>query len=344
MPDIIEIPHTWTPVLTASDLIENLSELEPSLTVNKYLAPLVSHCYKQGTKDIYSLPWWLDVMALHYRADHLATVSKNPEADLGTWQGMLDICARLKTEFAHDPNYYPIQNSDWRGNLSVRSILPCIWGRGSDLFSHDGSRCNFTEPAFIDGLEDYIKLADRGYLPVLRERGSVGTMVSGRASLFITRRQGLSMFEATKTPFQINTLNVPATGKESVSFLSGINLVITKSSSKKEEALKFLNWLMTREAQLKYASLMEAFPAVEDTFDEFIFSSPKRMVIYAKIIATARTISTNMVAASATKMINEVLEKVSMEIINGRYDREFLERELVPISKEADYLLNLYGG
>ena len=201
----------------------------------------------------------------------------------------------------------------------------------------------FLLAAFIAGLEDYIALAQREFLPILRERGSLGTMLSGRASIFMTRRQGLSIFDARKSAFEAKTLAVPASGAKSVSFLSGVNLVINKRSEKKEQAFELIKWLLKKENQLKYAALMEVFPAEESSFEEFIFSSPARMKTYAKIVAGARTLPINMVASTATKMLNEVLDRVSLEIIKGTYKREILLAELDRASKEADYLLNLYG-
>ncbi|MGB2579820.1 ABC-type glycerol-3-phosphate transport system substrate-binding protein [Elusimicrobium simillimum] len=343
MPDIIEVPHNWTPFLIATNLIENLSVLDPSLSLNKFLAPLIPHCYKAGTKDIYALPWWMDVMALHYRTDHLKRVSDDPVKDLNTWEGFLNICGKLKEEFAGDQNYFPLQNSDWRGSLSVRSILPCIWGRGSDLFAENGEKSCFNDMQFVLGMEDYITLATKNFMPVLREKGSLGTMVSGRASMFMTRRQGISLFDSKSNKLEVKTLPVPSTGGEHISFLSGINVVVNRKSTKKEEALEFIKWLMQRENQIKYSTIMEVFPSDEESFDEFIFSSPVRMQTYAKIMASARTVSTNLVTATATKILNEVLDRVASEIIKGTYTRDILLEQLYRASVEADYLLDLYG-
>jgi len=342
LPDLIQVPHTWTPFLIATNSIENLSAMDPALGLNSFLAPLIPHCCKSGTKDIYALPWWMDVLALHYREDHMQKVSKNPSEDLKTWAGFLDVCGRLKKEFPSD-QYYPIQNSDWRGSLSIRSIFPCIWSRGVDMFDESGKKCCFTDEAFVAGLEDFITLARRNFLPVLRERGSLGTMQSGRASMFITRRQGFKIFEAQKSAFEVKTLPVPATGAKHISYLSGVNLVINKRSDKKERCYDFMRWLAAKENQLKYAALMEVFPADLNSFEEFIFSSSDRMKTYSKIVADARALPVNMVAATATRMLNEVLDRVASEVIKGAYTREMLTGELDRACKEADYLLNLYG-
>lgn len=342
-PDVVQIPHAWTPLFIKSNLIENLTLLDPALALTNYLAPLITHCYKPGTKDIYSIPWWMDISALHYRVDHLERVSKNPAEDLSTWEGFLKICDALKHEFKDVSKYYPVQNSDWRGSLSVRNALPCIWSRGIDLTDKDFSRSLFTEDAFVDALEDYLQLALKKYMPILTERGSVGTMASGRASMILTRRQGQSIFEnEDSNDFKVKTLPVPATGGSSAAFISGINLAITKKSVFKEDALAFIKWLGRGETQLKYASLMEVFPALEEKFDDFIFSSPMRMQTYTKIIAQGRTLGAHMVLPTATKILNEVLDKMAENILHGTYSRASLKDNLAYAAKEVDYLLNLY--
>ena len=79
IPDVLQIPHYWTALLTRAGVAENLSKLDPGLSLSSALAPLRAHCYKPGTKDLYSYPWWFDMSALHYRTDHLKFVTKNPE-------------------------------------------------------------------------------------------------------------------------------------------------------------------------------------------------------------------------------------------------------------------------
>ncbi|WP_428897740.1 ABC-type glycerol-3-phosphate transport system [Parelusimicrobium proximum] len=341
-PDAVEIPHSWTQALIQAGFLENISSLDPGFGLSSYLAPLVPQCYKKHTKDIYAFPWWMDIGALHYRVDHLKEVSKDPQQDLSTWDGLLDVCGRLKEAYADIDNYYPMQNSDWRGSLSVRNALTCLWGRGVDLFEEDYSASMFTRREFADGLEDYINLARYKYMPILKERGSLGTMISGRASMFITRRQGLAIFENRTHPFKVKTLPIPATGPASSSFISGINLVIPKNCAERDNALTFIKWLNRPDNQTSYASQMEVFPSLEDTFDEFIFSSSERMQTYAKIISSGRTLQNILVSPSATKILNEVLDKMAYAILSDEYSREYLERELARAASEADYLLSIY--
>lgn len=343
IPDIIQIPHYWTALLTRAGVAENLSKLDPGLSLNNVLFPLKPHCYRPGTKDIYSYPWWFDMSALHYRGDHLKLVSAHPEEDLSSWEGLLRICEALKETFKDNPGYFPMQNSDWRGSLSVRSALPAIWDRGGDLISSDFTSSLVNRPEFKAGMKDYVTLALKNYMPILRERGSLGTMISGKASILMSRKQGVASFEA-KRGVRVKTVPVPTTGSVYYSYLSGMNLMINVLSKEKENALNFIKWCARTENQIRYAGMMEVFPAFEDAFEQFIFSSARRLQTYGSILASAKTLPNITVMGTVIEILNKVLAVSATQIVEERFTMAGLDRELDSASKEIDYLLSLYEG
>lgn len=343
IPDVVQIPHYWTALLTRAGVAENLSKLDPGLSLSSCLFPLKAHCYKPGTKDIYSYPWWFDMSALHYRADHLKDVTRHPEQDLATWDGLLDVCERLKEKFKDVPGYYPMQNSDWRGSLSVRSALTCIWDLGSGLLSPDLKSTLISTPEFKEGVSRYISLALKGYMPILRERGSLGTMLSGKASMLISRKQGVSSFDG-KRGVRVKTLPVPTTGGAYYSYLSGMNLMINALSGQKQNALRFIKWCARADNQLRYATLMEVFPAFEDAFEQFIFSSAQRLQTYSNILASARTLPNLTVTGTVVEILNHIFAVCATQIVENRFVQASLDRELDNAAREVQHLLSLYEG
>ncbi|MBP5403572.1 MAG: extracellular solute-binding protein [Elusimicrobiaceae bacterium] len=343
IPDIIQIPHYRTSLLVREGVAENLSQLDPGLSLSSCLNPLKSHCYKPGTKDIYSYPWWFDISALHYRADHLSAVTKNPEKDLSTWSGFLHICQLLREKFKDIPGYYPVQNGDWRGSLSMRSALPCVWGRGVDLLTDDLKRTSVATKAFKEGIRDYITLALDNFMPILRERGSLGTMVSGKASLMLSRKLGLSTFDARRG-IQVRTVPVPTTGETRAAYLSGMNLFINVRSQHKKEALTFLKFCARPDIQTRYAKLLEVFPAYEDALELFMLSSGRRVRNYGTILASARTLPNLTVTGTIMEILKRILAVCATQIVEGRFTQASLDRELDQAAKEITYLLSIYEG
>ena len=343
VPDVVQIPHYWTALLTRAGVVENLSKLDPGFSLAQCLPALRPHCYCPGTKDIYSYPWWFDVSALHYRADHLHLVSDKPEEELSTWEGLLDICAKLQKQFADVEGYFPMQNSDWRGSLSTRAAFMEIWGHGADLFTPDLHGTQIGTPQFNQGIKDYITLALREYMPILRERGSLGTMLTGKASMLMSRKQGVASFEG-KRGVQVHTVPVPRTGQAPQAYLSGMNLMINVAGKDKETALKFIKWCARADNQVNYAATMEVFPAMADSFEQFIFSSSQRLQIYPGIVSTARTLPNMTITGTVVEILNKVLAVSATEIVEGRFTQANLDIELEHAAKEVEYLLSLYEG
>lgn len=343
IPDVIQIPHYWTALLVREGVAENLSQLDPGLSLSSCLAPLKTHCYRPGTKDIYSYPWWFDVSALHYRADHVRQVTSTPEKDLATWEGFLNICGALREKFKDTPGYYPVQNGDWRGSLSMRSALPCVWGRGVDLLTPELKRTDVATQAFKDGLRDYINLALHNYMPILRERGSLGTMVSGKASLMLSRKLGLSSFDARRG-IQVRTLPVPATGPGSAAYLSGMNLFVNVRSQHKQDALTFIKFCARPDIQTHYAKMLEVFPAFEDALELFMLSSSRRLRIYGGILSTAKTLPNITITGTIMEILKRILAVCATQIVEGRFTQASLDRELDLAAKEIEYLLSIYEG
>ncbi len=343
VPDVIQIPHYWTALLTRAGVAENLSKMDPGLSLSSCLFPLRPHCYKPATKDLYSYPWWFDMSALHFRVDHLKQVTDNPERDLAQWDGLLDVCARLRENFKQVDGYYPMQNSDWRGSLSTRSAFMEIWGRGAALFTADLRGTLIGTPQFKEGVKDYITLALKNYMPILRERGSLGTMLSGKASMLISRKQGVASFEG-KLGVRIKTLPVPRTGEHPQAYLSGMNLMINKAGTDKETALQFIKWCARTDNQMRYAAMMEVFPAFEESFEQLIFSSSQRLRTYSGILASARTLPNITITGTVVEILNKILAISATQIVEGRFTQASLDIELDKAAKEVEYLLSLYEG
>lgn len=342
-PDLIAIPHYWTELLSKANILENLTELDKTLRVDNCLDPLKPHCYKKDSVDVYSYPWWMDITAMHYREDHLKLISDNPEELLSTWPGLLEACKKLRDYFSEVEGYRPMQNSDWRGSLSHRAVLPCIWGRGGDLLNKDYTQSGLGTADFEQGMEDFISLALNGYMPILRERSSTGSISSGKSSIIITRRQGISMFEGKHTDFKVKTLPMPRTGAVHVNYLGGVNLGIVRGCGEKQNALKLLKWLASPDMQMRYSGVTEVFPALESSFENFLLASPQRIRNYSNIIAGARTLPNHISTGTIMEIMANVMSIAASDIVMHKYSNKILKKELKKAKDEVDNILHLYS-
>ena len=342
-PDLIAFPHYWTSILATAKLLEPLKKFDKDIPIYRVLDPLFRHCFGNDTAtgEVYSFPWWLDITALHYREDHLKAVTNNPEEALSTWQGLLDICRTLREFYSDVEDYFPVQNSDWRGSLSHRGVLPCLWSKGAELFSADMQSSGFSSQAFQEGMQDFINLALKGYMPILRERSSIGNISAGKSSLIITRRQNISMFERER--FKVKTLPIPRTGAKSVNYLGGMNLGILRKSKESAAAFTLLKWLTKPEKQIVYASKTEVFPSLDGAFENFLLASPQRVHNYTNIIASARTLPNHIVTGAVMEIISNIMGVVSSAILMRKYSPQLLKLELKKADRDVQEILRLYS-
>ena len=219
--------------------------------------------------------------------------------------------------------------------------MPCIWGREGFLMDEKENLSGFNIPATRKGIEDFAALALKGYMPILRERSSLGTISFGYSSMIMTRRQGIAMFEGQKANFAVKTLPTPKTGKNYVNYLDATNLALVKGAHENEAAL-LIKWLTKPENQIKYAALTEVFPALESSFENFLISSPVRVQNYTKILASARALPSHIASGTLMEMLAEIMTKTASDIVQNTYSTIKLEEYLLKEQKEADDILSLY--
>ncbi|MDT8287049.1 MAG: hypothetical protein RQ748_08080, partial [Elusimicrobiales bacterium] len=81
--ELMEIPHSWVPLFAKLGLLSDLSSQleEPAARYPDFVR---RNCLPAEGGSVYAMPWWVEVICLHYRADSLKKVSKSPEADLAS--------------------------------------------------------------------------------------------------------------------------------------------------------------------------------------------------------------------------------------------------------------------
>ncbi|HOX21994.1 MAG TPA: extracellular solute-binding protein [Elusimicrobiales bacterium] len=342
LPDLVQIPHFWTALFSKLDIIQNLSEFSPALSASQWIEPLRPHCFLPGTASIFSVPWWMEVSALHYRVDHFEQVVKNPDDLLREWPGFLEACSFFHRK-KRVPNYYPVENPNTRGSVSLGDLIPLVWNNGGDIFSQDMTRSVIHREEAMRGMEDYLALFRNGYMPLMHERGSMGTMLEGNASMAISTLQMLGRKTRDPNMPPIRTLPMPRGRLGSFSLMASANLAIVKDSKHKEEAFKLLQWLCSGTQQKRHAEMIDAFPCSAQGFEEFMFSSQELMETYSGIIASARTLPNITVCGTYTTVMDGVLNGIARAIADDKYSSALLLQEMIKIQVEMDYLLSLYG-
>ncbi|MDE2293084.1 MAG: extracellular solute-binding protein, partial [Elusimicrobia bacterium] len=142
-PDVVQLPSYWTSTLARLGVLADLGEVDYALDLARWPAPLRAHCRLEGSPTVYSLPWWVEARVLYYRVDALEAAGAAPE-DLSGWDGFRHACRKVARKGLKACGLqHPVANPNPRESVSLGDVAPCVWGRGGQLFSNDGTRSLF---------------------------------------------------------------------------------------------------------------------------------------------------------------------------------------------------------
>lgn len=269
LPDLAPIGNTWVPEFQA------IGALEP-LDARASAPPLVS-----GADDfsgvwqtnvlsgvLYGIPWYVDTRVLFYRRDLLADAGfpSAPE----TWSEWRTAMAAVRARSGNTRYGILLPTDEW--------AQPVILGLelGSPLLKDGASRGAFSEPAFRSAAEFYVSFFRDSLSPVLSwsEIGNVyQEFQRGTFAMWITGPWNVGEFRR-KLPKEMQdswgTAPIPAPEKDrpGVSLAGGSSLVLFRSSPRKDDAWKLVQYLSEPATQALFFRLVGDLPARRSAWND----------------------------------------------------------------------------
>lgn len=105
--------------------------------------------------QVWAIPWLVDPRGLVYWRDMLAEAKVDEQTAFQGSENLEETLRRLQKAGYPTPMSIPI------GNVNVSGQASCswAWGAGGAFLSPDGKQAYVTQPAFLDGLHSYFRLA-----------------------------------------------------------------------------------------------------------------------------------------------------------------------------------------
>ena len=236
--DIIMIDDPLMPEYIEKDVLCNLTQLgytddedfvEKSRLLGKDPYPLGA---------TYALPFSGNVQLIFYNASVLGD-----DFDLTNWQGIYDACKKANES---GKKGYAIRGQS--GNPIVSDFLPILWAFGGDIF--DGQKVVLDSQESRDALDFYYKLYTTG--DNYEKDGLIEAVSSGEAGIalgwpswFISGKGSSASIEQIPGQKDVSSQVLP-TG-EIGNWLMGV----TSNSANKDLALKAVEYLTSKDVQLK---------------------------------------------------------------------------------------------
>lgn len=347
-PDIVQIPSHWTATLARLGVLQDLGSLDPALDLGRWPAALRDHCRGGDGRLVYSLPWWIGLRVLYYRRDALLRAGIDPAVDLKDWDGLKTACRRLAERWKSTTGRtHPMANPNPRESVSMRDVAPCLWGRGGDFFSSDGTRSLLQREASLRGVADYFDLVRNGWMPLkgpsgLAPRdlfdGSCALQISGRLPRALPKR-GAARRSAEKTHRELGAVPYPNGGGRTL--LTSQNLAILADSEHQREAYSLVRELALGDSSAAYAAAIGALPTSVRSAREALRAYPSIERAFMSGLERARMFPPLNSLGALEKVFDRSMDHLVQEVVADRLDERLMREELIHAGAEIDTILSL---
>lgn len=334
-PDLVQIPGSWNAALAQLQALENLSELDPSLTLDSWQSMAGLYCRTgEDGSGIYSLPWWTEILALYYRKDIFARLGLDPSL-LETLEGLKTACRKIRKETNGHGHFYPLANSNPRESILISDLVPFLWSDGGHLLDSKGGRALFQRGEAARGISLYLEFLNRGYMPLLGKSGLVPpSLFEGYCAMQFSRRWPKSMKNLGAVPF-------PAGSAGRFTLYSTQNLALVRGASSKSAAYRLLRYMTEPSRQKSYARSMGAFPAGPFEWEEML-SDPGLREVYRRSTSFMQGLPVSPIMGTLARIFERAMEGLIFQILSGQFRREHLESELAHAASQVDHILGQY--
>ncbi|MGE5497950.1 MAG: extracellular solute-binding protein, partial [Syntrophothermus sp.] len=255
--DVFSVDQIWVPRFakwgTPFETIPN--PVSPDSLLNTAL----KSCYYNGR--LVAAPLYIDVGLMYYRKDILSSFKDPEKLDSRirsslTWDEFIRLSHSLSGN--RQKPYYVFQADDYEG--LVCNFLELLAAQGKNLYD-DGGKLQLNTPEAHKALQLLIDLVHKYKL----SPQSVSEFRDHNSELYFIQNDGLffrgwpSFLRDARRDFgnsdkiaSIGLAPLPHfPGFKPVSTLGGWNVMISKFSSKKEESMEFIKFLVSRSVQMK---------------------------------------------------------------------------------------------
>ncbi len=236
-----------------------------------------------GSDEVIAIPWFVDVRALAYRADLLEQVGLTPEeafADLDAFEATLK---RIKEADLGVAPFSHTGRGDWN---VVQNAAMFMWNFGAEILSPDLTTAVFNSPEAVAGVHMQTRFFGEGLTPpdapeintVQAEarmgEGAVFSVVTGPWMISNILNPGTdSSWQTPEVRENIDFIPFPAGPGGQYTFVGGSQLSIFNECPHPEAAVKFVQHLVSPEAQVAYSRQSGFLPALIAAQDDPAFAS-----------------------------------------------------------------------
>jgi ABC-type glycerol-3-phosphate transport system substrate-binding protein len=261
-PDIVRVDVGFLPKLAMRGAVHPLDEYA-SEAVTRELQPVtLASCSIDG--HLYGMPDQVNGLCLFYHRGLFEEAGLDPDDPPETWDEFVDVAKKL-TDTKKGIYGFGMRNSLWWS-------LPFIYSFGGDILSADHKTCALAEAGAVAGFQFKVDLyakhkVEGGAWRAGGIRDDVGFQ-SRKYAMVLNGPWAVRGLQAAGIDFGVAL--IPAGPAGHATNVGGNNLAVLSTSGHPAEAYRFLEYIVSREAQARWANELGQVPVnvtAEDLID-----------------------------------------------------------------------------
>jgi len=267
LPDLCQLGNTWIPEFA------QLGALEPLQAYVDASAVVDPDDYFPGVWDtsvvegrLVGVPWYVDTRLLFYRKDMLREAGvEQPPRSWAEWeQAMAAIKAHVGPE--RYAVLLPLNEFEQLLSFALQQDDP--------LLRQTDTRGNFRSPGFRRALGFYAGMFERGWAPKLSETQISNVwdeFFNGFYAFYLSGPWNIREFRKRQPPElegQWGTMPLPGPDGPGAGIAGGTSLVVFRSSPRKAQAFKLVEYLSRPAVQQRFHALIGDLPPRRSSWDD----------------------------------------------------------------------------
>lgn len=320
-PDVASWKLTSTPLFTANNLLANLDDYIANWEKKDEIDDNIYNIMKQasGTDSIYVMPWNTQILYVYYRPSIFEAAGVEVPTTYEEFLTAIEKCT-MDTNGDGKTDVYGFGMRGAKGGQEP-------WG--SFVHGRGGSFEDLTSEASIKGMQDFINLFEKGYVPPTAATDGFNEIIanfkSGRTAMTI-HHTGSSADMIATFGDDVSAFPFPA-GDGQWTSMGDTENVIFESCKNKDAAFEWVSYLAAGKGQIDWCETTGNVP-VSKSVQELDFFQDNRFMkssiegmSYAGIVpildTTTEWISTVWPNTVASALIGDISAKEAMETLQS---------------------------
>ena len=281
-PDVIFINNLYLPIYANAGLLEDLSDSD---LANENFFPKAIEAMEYKGK-IYAIPRDVSNLVVYYNKDLFDSKNVRYPDKYTTFQEFLEIAKKITSpqegifgvSFEEEPLFY----------------LPYLMSEGGGILSDDLLTNILNSEESLRGINFYADLRTKHHVAPTKSESASATMaqmfLQGKIGMHISGRWLVPKYRET-AEFDWDVTQFPKGTKGSIVPLDASGWAISSKSNHKDEAIRLIKYLSSKESLEKFSSSGLVVPARIDAANSKNFldnKKPKNAKVFLEIISTSK--------------------------------------------------------